>query len=259
MPRPSSSTSAPQPPPGPPTTSDESTSPRPTSHESPPPDIPTDIAGNIATLTATIAEAAPQRQVRLVAVSKQQPAPRIDAALAAGHRLFGENRIPEAETRWLPRRPLYPDLELRLIGHLQSNKTAAAVALFDAIESVDRDKIAQALSREMTKQNRPLPCMVEVNTGEEPQKSGIPPQDAVAFVNRCRTTHGLRITGLMCIPPAHEEAAMHFALLAQLAREAEVAELSMGMSGDYLEAVKFGATSVRIGSAVFGPRPPINT
>ena len=218
------------------------------------------IATNIATIRATINQAAGEaRQVRLVAVSKQQPDARVDAALAIGHHTFGENRVAEAETRWLPRRPRYPDLELRLIGHLQSNKTAAAVALFDAIETIDRDKIAQALSREMTRQNRPLPCMVEVNTGGEAQKFGVRPQDAVDFVKHCRSHHGLNITGLMCIPPVNEEAAMHFALLAKLAGEAEVAELSMGMSGDYLEAVKFGATSVRIGSAVFGTRPPINT
>ena len=213
---------------------------------------PNSIAANITAIRTTLAEG---RLVRLVAVSKQQPDERVEAALAAGHRIFGENRVAEAATRWQTRKSHYPDLELRLIGHLQSNKTAAAIALFDAIESLDRDKLAQSLRREMTRQGREVPCLVQVNTGDEGQKSGIDPGQAVDFVKHCRTSHGLDIRGLMCIPPMHEEAAMHFALLAKLAKQADVAELSMGMSGDYQEALKFGATSIRLGTAIFGPRP----
>ena len=216
--------------------------------------LATQIGDRIRTITTEIEGVAGARKVQLVAVSKQQPAARIDAALAAGHRVFGENRVAEAEAHWQARRQAYPDLCLRFIGHLQSNKAALAVALCDVIESVDRDKLALSLAKEMAQQKRPLPCLVQVNTGEEAQKSGVAPQDAVAFVARCRNQHGLNIVGLMCIPPLHEEAAMHFALLAKLAGEAGVTELSMGMSGDYIEAVKFGATSVRLGTAIFGAR-----
>ncbi|MGB2097955.1 MAG: YggS family pyridoxal phosphate-dependent enzyme [Candidatus Puniceispirillales bacterium] len=194
--------------------------------------------------------------VTLVAVSKQQPDEKIDAALDAGQRVFGENRVQEAISRWGHRRADYPDLTLHLIGPLQTNKVAEAVALFDVIEVVDREKLAAALAKEMAKQDRHLPCLVQVNTGEEEQKSGISPQETVAFVRHCQSHHGLNITGLMCIPPADEEPAMHFALLAKLAETCGLSELSMGMSGDYLEAIKFGATSVRVGSAIFGARLP---
>lgn len=194
--------------------------------------------------------------VTLVAVSKQQPDEKIDAALDAGQRVFGENRVQEAISRWGHRRADYPDLRLHLIGPLQTNKVADAVALFDVIEVVDREKLAAALAKEMAKQDRHLPCLVQVNTGEEEQKSGISPQETVAFVRHCQSHHGLNITGLMCIPPADEEPAMHFALLAKLAKTCGLSELSMGMSGDYLEAIKFGATSVRVGSAIFGARLP---
>lgn len=194
--------------------------------------------------------------VTLVAVSKQQPDEKIDAALDAGQRVFGENRVQEAISRWGHRRADYPDLRLHLIGPLQTNKVAEAVALFDVIEVVDREKLAAALAKEMAKQDRHLPCLVQVNTGEEEQKSGISPQETVAFVRHCQSHHGLNITGLMCIPPADEEPAMHFALLAKLAKTCGLSELSMGMSGDYLEAIKFGATSVRVGSAIFGARLP---
>ena len=194
--------------------------------------------------------------VTLVAVSKQQPDERIDAALAAGHRVFGENRVQEAISRWAHHRATTPDLRLHLIGPLQTNKAADAVALFDVIEVVDRDKLAAALAKEMKKQNRHLPCLVQVNTGEEDQKSGISPQNTAAFVHHCQSYHGLNITGLMCIPPADEEPAMHFALLAKLAKTCGLSVLSMGMSGDYLEAIAFGATSVRVGSAIFGARLP---
>ena len=190
----------------------------------------------------------------LVAVSKRQPDDRIEAALVAGHRVFGENRVQEAQQRWASRRGLYPDLRLHLIGPLQTNKAADAVALFDVIEVVDRPKLARNLSTEMVRQGRHLPCYVQVNTGEEDQKSGIWPEEADDFIVFCRDKCGLDIGGLMCIPPVHEEPAMHFALLRTIAERNGLPGLSMGMSGDYEEAVRFGATSVRVGSAIFGPR-----
>ncbi|MGB1036637.1 MAG: YggS family pyridoxal phosphate-dependent enzyme [Candidatus Puniceispirillales bacterium] len=218
------------------------------------------IAHSLATVTTLITDASKQADqihpVTLVAVSKQQPDEKIDAALDAGQRVFGENRVQEAISRWGHRRANYPDLRLHLIGPLQTNKVAEAVAFFDVIEVVDREKLAATLAKEMAKQDRHLPCLVQVNTGEEEQKSGISPQETVAFVRHCQSHHGLNITGLMCIPPADEEPAMHFALLAKLAKTCGLSELSMGMSGDYLEAIKFGATSVRVGSAIFGARLP---
>ena len=195
-------------------------------------------------------------RVQLVAVSKQQPDEKISAALATGHRLFGENRVQEASERWGVRKITYPDLRLHLIGPLQSNKASEAVALFDVIETVDRPKIAAALAKAMAEQNRHLPCFVQVNTGEEPQKSGIIPAETVAFVSQCRTQWGLDIQGLMCIPPQSEEPAMHFALLKKLAQQADVPHLSMGMSADFEEAIAFGAHFVRVGSALFGARLP---
>ena len=192
--------------------------------------------------------------ITLVAVSKLQPDDRIDAALDAGHRCFGENRVQEAQSRWNARRAAYPDLTLHLIGALQTNKAADAVALFDVIEVVDRPKLARALSVEMDKQNRQLACYIQVNTGDEPQKSGISPTDVDDFICQCRDEFGLDIVGLMCIPPADEEPAMHFALLATIAKRNGLEKLSMGMSGDYEEAIAFGATSVRVGSAIFGAR-----
>lgn len=218
------------------------------------------ISENLAEINSAIAKAAMAanmpHQVELIAVSKQQPDDRIDAALEAGQRVFGENRVQEAMGRWVHRRADYPDVILHLIGPLQTNKAADAVALFDVIEVLDREKLASALAKEMQRQNRHLPCLVQVNTGEEDQKSGIFPNEAVAFAHHCRDHYGLNITGMMCIPPADEEPAMHFALLAKLAKEAGLTTLSMGMSGDYLEAIKFGATSVRVGSAIFGERLP---
>lgn len=218
------------------------------------------ILHSLATISTILTDASKQADqmhpIRLVAVSKQQPDEKIDAALDAGQRVFGENRVQEAISRWGHRRADYPDLILHLIGPLQTKKVAEAVALFDVIEVVDREKLAAALAKEMAKQDRHLPCLVQVNTGEEEQKSGISPQETVAFVRHCQSHHGLNITGLMCIPPADEEPAMHFALLAKLAKTCGLSELSMGMSGDYLEAIKFGATSVRVGSAIFGARLP---
>ena len=195
-------------------------------------------------------------EVHLVAVSKQQPDDKIAAALATGHRLYGENRIQEATGRWAHRRAAYPDLRLHLIGPLQSNKAAEAVALFDVIETVDRPKIAAALAKEMASQNRQLPVFVQVNTGEEPQKSGILPAEVPDFVTQCQQEFGLDVIGLMCIPPQSEEPAMHFALLKKLAATCQLAHLSMGMSADFEDAIAFGADYVRVGSALFGERLP---
>ena len=210
----------------------------------------TDVRTRIAMSRASGDAAIPA----LVAVSKRQPEDRIEAALAAGHRLFGENRVQEAQHRWQHRRQSYPDLTLHLIGPLQTNKAAEAVALFDVIEVVDRPKLARILGQEMERQGRHLPCYVQVNTGEEEQKSGVMPEEADAFIAQCRDGFGLNIIGLMCIPPQDEEPAMHFALLRAIAARNGLPELSMGMSGDFEEAVAFGATSVRVGSAVFGAR-----
>ena len=193
-------------------------------------------------------------QVELIAVSKQQPEVRIDSALEAGLRIFGENRVQEAQERWLSRRAHYPDLELHLIGPLQSNNAGAAVALFDIIHTLDRPKIAKVVKQEMDKQNRQLTCFIQVNTGEEPQKAGVTPAEAADFLAYCHTDIGLNICGLMCIPPIGEEAAMHFALLKNLADRLALPQLSMGMSGDFEEAIRFGATHVRLGSALFGGR-----
>jgi pyridoxal phosphate enzyme (YggS family) len=192
--------------------------------------------------------------VTLVAVSKTFEAADIRPVIEAGQRVFGENRVQEAQAKWPALKAAFPGIELHLIGPLQSNKAKEAVALFDVIETVDREKIAAELAKEMAKQGRSLRLYVQVNTGSEPQKAGIEPRDAVAFVARCRDVHGLVIEGLMCIPPADENPGPHFALLEKLAREAGLAKLSMGMSGDYETAIAFGATSVRVGSAIFGSR-----
>ncbi len=190
----------------------------------------------------------------LVAVSKTYGEEAILPVLEAGQRIFGENKVQEAKAKWPALRERFPDVELHLIGPLQSNKAGEAVALFDVIETVDREKIAAALAKEMEKQNRRPRLLVQVNTGEEPQKAGIAPDETIAFVARCRDVHGLAIEGLMCIPPADENPGPHFALLAKLARQAGLDRLSMGMSGDYDVAVSLGATSVRVGSAIFGAR-----
>ena len=190
----------------------------------------------------------------LIAVSKQQPWERVQALLDAGHRVFGENRVQEAQGRWAHRRTEWPDLQLRLIGPLQSNKAVEAVALFDVIETLDRDSLAEALVKAIAKAGRAPELFVQVNTGEEPQKAGVAPHEVDAFLDRVRQTHGLNVSGLMCIPPADEEPAMHFALLRKIARRNGIERLSMGMSGDYETAVRFGATHVRVGSALFGAR-----
>ena len=192
--------------------------------------------------------------VQLIAVSKTFDEHAIRPVLAAGHRAFGENRVQEAAGKWPALRRDYSDVELHLIGPLQSNKTRDALAIFDAIHTVDRDKIAKSIAVELARQPKPLQLYVQVNTGEEEQKAGIGPTDAVAFVQHCRTEHGLALSGLTCIPPVDEEPAVHFALLSKLAEEAGLEKLSMGMSGDFETAIQFGATSVRVGSAIFGAR-----
>jgi pyridoxal phosphate enzyme (YggS family) len=189
--------------------------------------------------------------VTLTAVSKQQPWARVEPVLAAGQRVFGENRVQEAMERWSDRRG---EIELRLIGPLQTNKAREAVAFFDVIESLDRERLAAALAAEASRQGRSPRLYVQVNTGEEPQKAGVAPAEADAFIKACRETHGLEIEGLMCIPPAAEPAGPHFALLAKIAARNGLSKLSMGMSDDFETAIAFGATSVRVGSAIFGAR-----
>jgi hypothetical protein len=190
-------------------------------------------------------------EVGLVAVSKLQPWGNIEPILAAGQASFGENRVQEAQQRWTGRRE---GLELRLIGPLQTNKVADAVALFDIIETLDRPKLARALAEAFARIGGARRLYAQVNTGEEPQKSGVRPDDADAFLAACRDDYGLVVEGLMCVPPQDEEPALHFALLAKIAARNGVERLSMGMSGDFETAIRFGATSVRIGSALFGAR-----
>lgn len=196
-------------------------------------------------------------EVSLIAVSKTHPAERIRPAIDAGQRVFGENRVQEAEDKWPALKAAFPDTELHMIGGLQSRKVAPAVALFDVIHSIDREKVAAAAARAMAEQGRRPACFIQVNTGEEPQKSGIAPQDADAFIERCRSVHDLPLAGLMCIPPADQEPAPHFALLAKIAERNGLKGLSMGMSADYEVAIRFGATLVRVGTAIFGNRTPV--
>jgi pyridoxal phosphate enzyme (YggS family) len=204
---------------------------------------------------AATAEAAGRRaqDVTLVAVSKQQPGDRIEAMLAAGQRVFGENRVQEAQARWGGRTGA--GLELRLIGPLQTNKAADAWALFHVIETLDREKLARTLADLAQTSGTARRLYVQVNTGEEPQKAGIAPAEADAFIARVRGEFGLPVEGLMCIPPADEPSGPHFALLARIAARNGLERLSMGMSGDFETAIRFGATSVRVGSALFGERP----
>ena len=194
-------------------------------------------------------------EVILVAVSKAQPEERVLAALAAGQRVFGENYLQEAKARWPALRAQHPDLRLHMIGGIQTNKAKDVVALFDVIETVDRPKLARVLAQEMARQARRPVCFVQVNTGEEPQKAGVWPGAADAFIAECRHELGLPVQGLMAIPPEAEEPAPHFALLAKIAARNGLASLSMGMSADFEVAVQFGATHVRVGSAIFGARP----
>ncbi len=208
-----------------------------------------------ARIEAAEAEAdRPRGAVSLIAVSKTFSADVIEPVIHAGQRVFGENRVQESLGKWPALKERYPDIELHLIGPLQTNKVKEAVGLYDAIQSVDRDKLARVLAKEMDAQDRRLRLFVQVNTGAEPQKSGILPQETAAFVRRCQDEYGLEIAGLMCLPPAGEPPAPHFALLAKLAGEAGLTGLSMGMSADYEIAIAHGATHVRVGSAVFGAR-----
>jgi pyridoxal phosphate enzyme (YggS family) len=194
--------------------------------------------------------------IHLVAVTKTFGADHILPVLACGHRSFGENRVQEAKAKWPALRTRFADLELHLIGPLQSNKAREAVALFDAIHTIDRPKIAAAIAAEMAKQGRRLKLFIEVNTGAEPQKAGVDPKEAERLLRHCRDDLNLDIAGLMCIPPQDEEAPVHFAFLAKLAHELGLRELSMGMSADFETAVAFGATYVRVGSQIFGARAP---
>ncbi len=205
---------------------------------------------------AHVAEKSGRRpgDVTLVAVSKTFDAEAIQPVIDAGQRVFGENRVQEAQGKWPALKEKTPGIELHLIGPLQSNKAADAVALFDVVQSVDREKIARVLAEECEKQAGSLRFYVQVNTGLEPQKAGIDPRETLAFVTLCRDELKLPVEGLMCIPPAEENPGPHFALLAKLARECGLKKLSMGMSGDFETAVEFGATSVRVGSAIFGAR-----
>ena len=217
------------------------------------------IAANLAAVHNRIEAAvrAAERaadSVTLVAVSKTHPVESVREALVAGHRVFGENRVQEAQAKYPELREAFPDLALHLIGSLQTNKVRDAVALCDMIETVDRPRLAQALAREMERSGRRPPCLIEVNTGEEPQKSGILPTVADDFIVECRDRLGLPIEGLMCDPPLDEEPALHFALLREIARRTGLGLLSMGMSADFEKAIRFGATHVRVGTAIFGAR-----
>lgn len=208
-----------------------------------------------AAIAAAETEAARESgAVRLVAVSKTKSADEIRPVIDAGQRVFGENRVQEAQSKWPGLKAETAGIELHLIGPLQSNKTADAVALFDVIQTVDREKIAREIAREIEKQDRHPGLYVQVNTGSEPQKAGIEPEAAGAFIAMCRNELGLKITGLMCIPPVDENPGPHFALLAKIARENDIDTLSMGMSDDFETAIAFGATEVRVGSAIFGAR-----
>jgi pyridoxal phosphate enzyme (YggS family) len=196
-----------------------------------------------------------ENATKLIAVSKTRPQEVIEHALKAGQRLFGENRVQETEQKWVGLKKLYPDAQLHLIGPLQTNKAALAVSLFDVIETIDRLKLATAVSRHIKETGRKVLCFIQVNTGKELQKAGVFPEAADRFIETCRSTLNLSVEGLMCIPPTDEEPALHFALLRKIAERNNIKELSMGMSADYETAIQFGATYVRIGTAIFGSRP----
>lgn len=226
--------------------------------------MPNDIAKNLLSVIQSIKNAATNVErnpadVSLVAVSKTHPAETIQLALNTGYRVFGENKVQEAEEKWPDLKSAYPDATLHLIGPLQSNKTKRAVQLFDVIETVDRIKIAKALAREMDAQNIHPECYIQVNTGEEPQKTGVLPADVDAFIKQCRDELKLPIVGLMCIPPAEDNPSLHFGLLSEMAKRNGLHNLSMGMSSDFETAVELGATSVRVGTAIFGSRPAFKT
>ncbi len=220
--------------------------------------VAAEISANLEQVRARMGEAARRAgrspgDIELVAISKTQPDARIAAALEAGQRVFGENRVQEAQEHWAARRAAYPDLELHLVGPLQTNKVKDAVELFDVIQTVDRPKLAEHLARAFDAAGKTTRCFVQVNTGEEPQKAGVSPGEADAFIARCRDL-GLPVEGLMCIPPVDQPVAPHFALLAKIAARNGLTGLSMGMSADYEAAVELGATHVRVGTGVFGAR-----
>ncbi len=222
---------------------------------------PVDVAAGLRAVRARIVEACravgrDPAEVTLIAVSKAQPVARIEAALAAGQRVFGENYVQEAAARWPELRARFTGVELHMIGALQTNKAREAVRLFDVVQTVDRPRLAAALAREMERQGRRLPVFVEVNTGGEPQKAGIPAEAADAFIETCRREYGLSVVGLMAIPPLGEDVALHTALLVKIARRHGLSRISIGMSEDFETAIRFGATHVRVGTAIFGPRPP---
>lgn len=225
-----------------------------------------EISAALASIRARILIAAraagrDEAAVTLVAASKMQDETRILEAISAGQRVFGENRVQEAVAKYPALRARYADLELRLIGPLQSNKAKQASELFDVIESVDRESLAAELAKlakRAGEERKAFPrCLIQVNTGEEPQKAGILPADVDQFIERCRTVHGLPVTGLMCVPPVDEPPSLHFSLLGEIARRHGLGELSMGMSGDFETAIRFGATHVRVGTAIFGSRPAL--
>ncbi len=219
------------------------------------------ITKNLSAIHTQIDEAAAPwgrapSDINLVAVSKRQPPEKIREALDAGQRLFGENRVQEAYDHWANIKPDYPDLKLHLIGPLQTNKIKDAIMLFDLIETIDREKLARKLGDTLREEGKNLPCFIQVNTGEEPQKAGIPPKHLADFLKFCSHDCALDIQGLMCIPPLDEPAALHFALMKKLAAAHGLKHLSMGMSADFDQAIPLGATYIRIGTGIFGERPP---
>lgn len=221
-------------------------------------------ASNLASILSEIEASAKSAmrdpsEINLVAVSKNHERERIEPVLASGHLIFGENRVQEAEGKWPALREIYPHVELHLIGPLQSNKAKVAASIFDVIETIDRPKVATALGRAFEQTGRSLPCYIQVNTGEEPQKAGVHPSDVDAFISSCRDDIGLDIRGLMCIPPIDEAPALHFALLTKLADRNGLSVRSMGMSADFKTAISLGATHVRVGTAIFGARPPVKS
>jgi PLP dependent protein len=218
-----------------------------------------DVISRLSAVNEAIVEACREGRrgpasVTLIAVSKTFGREVIEPVISAGHRVFGENRVQEAKAKWPTLLAQYPNIELHLIGPLQSNKARDAVALFDAIHSIDRPSICEALAKEIAKQSRQPRLFVEINTGAEPQKAGVLPEHADKFIHACRATYGLAIVGLMCIPPSDEPPAPHFALTAKIAARNGLPLLSMGMSADYQLAIRLGATHVRVGSAIFGER-----
>ena len=221
----------------------------------------TEIQANLAAVVERISVAAMDVErdpasISLVAVSKSHPASAAAIALGLGHCVFGENRVQEAQEKWPALKAEYPDAAIHLIGPLQTNKTADAVALFDVIQTLDREKLALTLAKEMERLDRRPDLFIQINTGEEPQKAGVLPLDADDFIKKCRDEMGLPVVGLMCIPPVDENPALHFALLSDMAARNGIDRLSMGMSADFESAVRLGATEVRVGTAIFGTRPP---